>query len=112
VTGNPSLLAYVLEQTTAICLAAIERDPYALSFVKEQTPDVCLAAVRKYGLVLEMVWEKTDAICLAAVQQNGLAIKYVPRPPSREVYLAAKRQWRSTLPPGVDPLTYHTRPFM
>ncbi len=49
----------------------------ALAFVHEQTEAICLEAVKQYGYALRFVHKQTEAICLEAVKQNGYALQLV-----------------------------------
>ena len=70
-------LAYVNEQTEAICLEAVKQNGYALRYVHDQTEAICLEAVKQNGNALMFVHEQTEAICLEAVKQNGDALQFV-----------------------------------
>nr|QBK87155.1 MAG: protein of unknown function DUF4116 [Marseillevirus LCMAC201] len=63
-------LQFVKEQTSEICIAAVQYDGRALEYVEEQTTEICMAAVKKNGWALQLVKEQTSEICIAAVQKH------------------------------------------
>ncbi len=46
-------------------------------YIKEQSTYMCLVAIQQNGLNLQYIKEQTEKICLVAVQQNGIVLKYV-----------------------------------
>ena len=45
----------VIEQTEAICIAAVQQNGWALEFVNQQTENICVAVIKQYGDALEIV---------------------------------------------------------
>jgi hypothetical protein len=77
VKQNGLSLQYVKEQTADICIEAVKQNGLSLCFVKEQTADICIKAVKQNGLSLCYVKEQTDDICIKAVKHDGLSLQYV-----------------------------------
>jgi hypothetical protein len=88
---NGRMLQDVVNQTDALCLAAVQQDGLALKYVENQTDAICLAAVQRCAFALCDVRNQTDAICMAAVQKYGCALQYV-RNPTEAIYRAAVKQ--------------------
>ena len=84
-------LKFIREQTSDLCLIAVQNDGLALRHVRNQSPEICLEAVKQNGLALRYVNEPNHDICLKAVQQNGNAIEYVDTQ-TEELCLEAVRQ--------------------
>ena len=68
-----------LDQTSAICSAAIQQNVDALAFVATQTEALCLEAAGIDGKAIRHIRGTiTGTVALEAVEQNGRALKYVP----------------------------------
>jgi len=58
-------------------LKMIRQDGRALAFIVNQTPKIVLAAVNQNGHALQFVKKQTPEVVLAAVKQRRDAIKFV-----------------------------------
>jgi hypothetical protein len=47
-------------RTTALCIAAIEKNGMALSWDKDTTPEMCLAAIKQHGREAETPEDKYE----------------------------------------------------
>lgn len=95
---DPRLIELVKNQTTELCLFAIEQNRRELKrlyssktenyldlnfccsplkHIRQQSQEICLAAVKVNGYALKFVKDQTPRLCRAAVKQNPKAINYV-----------------------------------
>jgi hypothetical protein len=77
---NSVMLSSLVNQTEAVCLAAVRQWGQAVHYVHDQTEAVCLAAVKQDRDALAFIRNKTNAICLAAIEHDFGAIVHVPDP--------------------------------
>ena len=49
------ILEFIENQTTEICLAAVNQNGWALTFVKKQTLEICMVAVLRGPIYLNLL---------------------------------------------------------
>ncbi|MEO9280908.1 DUF4116 domain-containing protein [Acinetobacter sp. WA-87] len=82
---NYHILENVPQQTTEICLAAIEATSYwsldeLYSYIKEPDDVIYRALIQKNGKLIKYAHRQTSELCLLAVQQSGYALEYITEP--------------------------------
>ncbi|AYV77877.1 MAG: hypothetical protein Edafosvirus2_56 [Edafosvirus sp.] len=73
----PCALRFVVNQTDAMCIAAVKRDGNALRFVTTQTEEICTHAVRQNPYALQYVLKQTEEICSVAIAYRPEAIFHI-----------------------------------
>lgn len=95
---NGFSLEYVnkIFQTDAVCLAAVECDPYQFLWVVDQTPNLCIAAINIDPSVLFYIRNQTPELCFMAINIDGDSIQDV-RKPTRDMCIAAVKKSENAL---------------